>query len=152
MKTWTRAGMALALAGALGGCAGPNANEQTGLIVGAIVGGVVGSHVGRGSGQDIATFVGAVTGAIVGGSIGRSMDDSDQMRTTLVLQNVRTGVPARWTNPRTQIVYTMVPTKTYETPTGLCREYTMDAMIGGRPEKVWGNACLQPDGSWKVVN
>ena len=124
MKTWKTWGVALALTGMLGGCAGPNANEQTGLIV----------------------------GAIVGGSIGRSMDDSDQMRTTLVLQNVRTGVPARWTNPRTRIVYTMVPTKTYDTPSGLCREYTLDATIGGRPEKVWGTACLQPDGSWRVVN
>lgn len=152
MKTWKRTGMGLALVAALAGCAGPNANEQTGLIVGAIVGGVVGSHIGRGSGQDVATFVGAVTGAVIGGNIGRSMDESDRIRTTLVLQNVRTGVPARWTNPRTSISYTVVPTRSYDTPTGLCREYTVDALIGGQPQKVWGTACLQPDGSWRVVN
>ena len=28
----------------------------------------------------------------------------------------------------------------------------IDAVIGGRKEKVYGTACRQPDGSWQVVN
>jgi surface antigen len=44
----------------------------------------------------------------------------------------------------------MVPTNTYDSATGPCREYTIDAVIGGKREKVYGTACRQPDGSWSV--
>lgn len=149
MKMLKRRATALALLGVLAGCA---TQEQGGMLVGAIVGGVVGSHIGRGSGEVAATFIGASVGAAVGGNVGRSMDDDDRTRVSLVLSNVHTSVPVRWSNPRTRIVYTMVPTRSYDAPTGYCREYTMDAVIGGRIEKVFGTACLQPDGSWRIVN
>ena len=32
-----------------------------------------------------------------------------------------------------------------------CREYQTTIMIGGKPEKAYGRACRQPDGTWKVV-
>jgi surface antigen len=140
---------ALAMLGGLGGCA---TQEQSGMLVGAVVGGVVGSHIGSGSGEVAATFLGTVIGANIGGSIGRQMDDSDRLRVSLVLQNVHTSVPARWANPRTRIVYTMVPTRTYTAPTGPCRDYSVDALVDGRVERVTGTACLQPDGSWRVLN
>jgi len=46
----------------------------------------------------------------------------------------------------------VTPTKTYETAAGPCREYTIDAIIGGSTEKIYGTACRQADGSWKVQN
>lgn len=33
-----------------------------------------------------------------------------------------------------------------------CREYTRTIYVGGRPQQGYGTACLQPDGSWQVVN
>lgn len=33
-----------------------------------------------------------------------------------------------------------------------CREFTKDVLIGGQMQKSYGTACLQPDGSWQVVN
>ncbi len=33
-----------------------------------------------------------------------------------------------------------------------CREFQQTATIGGRTEQAYGTACLQPDGSWEVVN
>jgi len=33
-----------------------------------------------------------------------------------------------------------------------CREYQGVAMIGGRQERIYGAACLQPDGSWSVAD
>lgn len=33
-----------------------------------------------------------------------------------------------------------------------CREYQSTAMVGGRPQPVYGTACLEPDGSWRIVN
>jgi hypothetical protein len=33
-----------------------------------------------------------------------------------------------------------------------CREYTRTVSIGNRQEVAYGNACYQPDGSWKIVD
>jgi surface antigen len=46
----------------------------------------------------------------------------------------------------------MVPTRTYESAEGPCREYSLDAEIGGKTEQVYGTACRQPDGSWRIVD
>ena len=35
---------------------------------------------------------------------------------------------------------------------GYCREFTRNVTINGRPERGYGTACQQPDGSWQVVN
>ena len=86
------------------------------------------------------------------GNVGRSMDDNDRLKATLALENVRTSVPSSWVNPDTRNTYTVVPTRTYDSPSGPCREYTVDAVIGGRIEKVVGTACRQADGSWRNVN
>jgi hypothetical protein len=32
-----------------------------------------------------------------------------------------------------------------------CREYTRTVYIGNRTQEAYGNACLQPDGSWMIV-
>lgn len=32
-----------------------------------------------------------------------------------------------------------------------CREFQRDIIIDGKPERAYGTACLQPDGSWKIV-
>lgn len=145
-------GMAAALVLGLAGCAGQGPQEQGGMIIGSIVGGVVGAQVGGGSGRTAATILGTLIGAAVGGNIGRSMDESDRLKTAYALENVRTSVPSRWVNPDTKTQYTVTPTRTYETGSGPCREYTVKAVIGGRPETVYGTACRQADGSWKTVN
>ncbi len=37
--------------------------------------------------------------------------------------------------------------------TGLtCREYQQSITVGGKTEEAYGTACLQADGSWKIVN
>ena len=33
-----------------------------------------------------------------------------------------------------------------------CREYTTEAVVGGRTKQVYGTACRQPDGSWQLVS
>lgn len=37
-------------------------------------------------------------------------------------------------------------------PQRYCREYYGPARIGGRIVQTYGNACLQPDGSWQIVD
>jgi len=41
------------------------------------------------------------------------------------------------------------PGAPYRTDT--CREYQSTTQINGRPQQVYGTACRQPDGSWRVV-
>jgi surface antigen len=125
-------------------------HEQEGMVIGGILGGVLGSQVGRGSGRTAATIVGTMAGAMIGGSVGRSMDDTDRLKTARSLETVRTGVPSTWRNPDSGNEYSVVPTRTFESSSGPCREYTVDAVVGGKREKIYGTACRQADGSWRV--
>ncbi|MEE4303929.1 MAG: glycine zipper 2TM domain-containing protein [Wenzhouxiangella sp.] len=135
----------------LPGCAtGPK--EEAGMVIGGIIGGVLGSQVGSGRGRTTATVIGALAGSAIGGSIGREMDELDRMKMSATLETTRTGVYTTWTNPDTGYDYRMVPTRTYESAEGPCREYTLDAEIGGKTEQVYGTACRQPDGSWRIVD
>ena len=132
------------------GCASEPTKQDAGMVIGGILGGVLGSQVGHGDGTTAAIIVGTMIGGAIGGSVGKSMDDVDRLKTNHALDTVRTGVPSQWKNPDSGNTYAVVPTKTYETNSGPCRVYTIDAMIGGKPEKVYGTACRQPDGSWKT--
>jgi hypothetical protein len=41
----------------------------------------------------------------------------------------------------------------YRTADGrYCREYQATVMVNGAPQQSFGTACLQPDGSWHIVN
>jgi surface antigen len=144
--------LAFVAAALLAACSTVPSKQDQGMLIGAIAGGILGHQVGDGSGQVLATMFGTVAGAMIGGNVGRSMDATDQMKTAMALENVQTGVSSNWINPDTGYEYVMTPTNTYSGAAGPCREYTMDAIIGGRTEQVYGTACRQPDGSWQVVN
>ena len=48
--------------------------------------------------------------------------------------------------------YTVVPNKNVTVNHNkYCREYRTTADIAGKQQQVYGTACRQPDGSWKVV-
>lgn len=50
-----------------------------------------------------------------------------------------------YVEPRHEIFITpTIPAKPY------CREFQKQIIIDGRPEQAYGEACLQPDGSWKI--
>lgn len=138
---------------AAAGCAshqGPK--EQVGTVAGGVIGGLAGHQVGSGSGKTAATIVGALAGAAIGSSVGRNMDERDRVQMARTFETSRTGATNRWENPDTGRKYAVTPTRTYESSSGPCREYTMDAWVGGNREEVHGTACRQPDGSWKIVD
>jgi surface antigen len=144
--------IAVCVALTLFGCSTAPSKQDQGMIIGAIAGGILGHQVGGGSGQVLATMAGTVAGAMIGGAIGKQMDETDRLNTAAALENVRTGVPSTWVNPDTGYEYVVTPTSTYDSATGPCREYTMDATIGGKTEQIYGTACRQADGSWKVMD
>jgi len=133
------------------GCAtNDRPNEQAGMVIGGILGGIIGQEVGQGRGKTAATIVGTLIGASIGGSVGQSMDNTDRLKVSHSLETVRTGVPSTWRNPDTGSQYTVTSTRTYKKNAAPCREFTMDAVIGGANEHVYGTACRQADGSWKI--
>ena len=144
------AGLAMAFV-LLAGCETPPTREQSAMVVGGLLGGALGSQIGEGSGRTAATIVGSLIGAAIGGSVGRSMAETDRLKTAHALETGRTGVPSRWTNPDTGNRYLLTPTRTFEVPAGPCREFSLEAQVGGRDEQVYGTACRQRDGSWRVA-
>ena len=131
------------------GCENPPTKQQTGAVTGAVIGGVVGSTIGGGTGRTVAIVAGTVAGAVIGGKIGQKMDEADKLKAAQALETTPTGQHAQWKNPDTGAQYTMTPTRTYEASSGPCRDFTVDATVDGKAEKVNGTACRQADGSWK---
>lgn len=132
----------------LGGCA---TKEEAGALTGMAVGAAVGSTLGGGRGRALAIWLGAVVGAQIGQTVGRYMDEQDRVRTSMILENNRTNQATTWHNPDSGYDYTVTPTRTYEVAQGPCREFTMDAIVGGKTQQVYGTACRQADGSWKII-
>ncbi|WJG11322.1 glycine zipper 2TM domain-containing protein [Aliiglaciecola sp. LCG003] len=127
-------------------------NESSGMIIGGILGGVLGHQIGGGHGQTAATVFGAMIGTAIGGNVGRTMDEADRLKLSHSLETVRTGVSTSWRNPDSGNYYKVVPTKTYGGDAKPCREYQIEATIGGKKEDIYGTACRQEDGSWKAKN
>ena len=126
--------------------------QDVGTLVGAGSGAFIGSQIGGGTGQLAAVAIGALLGGYIGGSIGQDMDELDHYKTQQVLESSPTGSAVAWNNPDTDIDYSVTPTRTYESATGPCRDYTTEAVIEGRAEIVHGTACRGSDGSLHATN
>lgn len=123
--------------------------EALGTVLGGILGGIAGSQIGKGSGNTAATIAGTVIGILVGRSIGRHMDATDQNCIGQALEHAPDLESVRWHNPDNSTSYMVTPVKTWRHQDGrYCREYQTRAMVGGRSQEVYGQACRQPDGSW----
>ena len=152
---------ALAAAVALSGCAagsgsGGIAKRDAGAVLGAIIGVAAGSKIGKGDGRTAAMILGALGGAALGQRIGAWLDEVDRARVAYVLDRAPTGTRVSWRS-RTGARIAVEPGPQFqarpepEAARTECREYTVLVEIGGRPERVHGTACRQPDGSWRAV-
>lgn len=127
--------------------------QLLGSVLGGVAGGVIGSQVGKGDGRTVAIIGGTLIGVLIGGALGRAMDEVDQNCVGQVLEHAEDGRTVRWQNPNTGTTYDVEPRRTYTNPEGAyCREYTTTAVIGGRAERVYGTACRNEDGSWKIAS
>ena len=129
----------------------PINNEGVGSLTGGVVGGLIGSQFGGGSGKVAAAAGGALLGAYLGGNIGRTMDRLDRLEMQRALETAPTGRVITWRNPDSGNSYTVRTTRTYYTNQQPCREYTTRAIIGGKTQEIYGRACRQADGSWRVA-
>jgi surface antigen len=141
----------LSLSVLLASCTQMN-NEGAGTVTGGVLGGLIGSQFGGGSGKVAAAAGGALLGSYLGGNIGRTMDRLDRLEMERALETAPTGREIIWQNPDTGNRYTVKPTRTYYANKQPCREYITKAVIGGRTQQIYGKACRQADGAWRVVS
>lgn len=139
----------LAFVVATTGCAQQITKRDAGLGIGAVTGALLGNTVGKGHGREVATVAGAIAGAYLGSAIGQYMDSVDRLRMNQALETAPDRTSHTWSNRQTGIRYAVTPTRTFDREAP-CREYTTQAVIGGRTETIYGTACRQPDGSWQV--
>ncbi len=133
-----------------GGYSTPSKQTQ-GAVAGGVIGGLLGSTVGDGRGTVWAAAAGTLIGALAGAHVGRQLDELDRYHAGRTLETAPTGATKEWVNPDSGTAYSVTPTRTYDSGHGTpCREFTMDADIGGQTEQVYGTACRQADGSWKM--
>lgn len=126
--------------------------QDVGTVSGGVIGGLVGSQFGGGSGQLVAIGLGAVAGALIGGAIGKNMDETDRLKMNQALETQPVGQPAYWKNDKTGTSYTVVPTKNVTVKSNkYCREYRTTADVAGKQQQIYGTACRQPDGTWKIA-
>jgi surface antigen len=134
----------------LAGCSNLS-KQDMGVMSGGAIGGLVGSQFGQGGGKLLAVGAGVLAGALIGGAIGKNMDETDQLKVNQALEKNAIGQPAYWQNQSTGNNYTVVPTKNVTVDGNpYCREYRTTANIAGKAQQMYGTACRQPDGSWKM--
>jgi len=127
--------------------------QDAGTATGAILGGAAGSTVGHGTGKTAATIGGSVVGGILGGAIGKSMDDVDQLKLNQSLESNRTNQTTSWSNPDNHNSYSVTPTRTFTGASGEpCRDFTTKAVINGKGQTIYGTACRNSQGKWRVVS
>ncbi len=135
-------------------CSPTSTNGILGGLGGAVVGGLLGSTIGGGSGKTIATIGGALAGGLIGNNLMSQLNCQDQgYLGHSTERSLDTGQPVSWKNPDSGTYGTVTPTRTYNSDQGqYCREYQQTVYIDGKPQKGYGTACRQPDGSWKIVS
>ncbi|MDE2029510.1 MAG: glycine zipper 2TM domain-containing protein [Alphaproteobacteria bacterium] len=127
-----------------------------GTGIGAAIGGLFGSQIGSGSGQAVATGIGVAAGAMIGNTVGQSVDQANRAPAypAPTSYGYDDALQPVFENPYTpNYVAPPEPPPIYTDPSSgaYCREFSQEASIGGREREVYGTACLQPDGTWRVV-
>jgi len=128
-----------------------NPKAAIGGLGGAAVGGLIAAAAGGGGAAIAASVIG---GALLGGLAGSLLDDRDKRMAAesaqRALESAPSGQAVAWKNPDSGHSGTVTPTRTYQSGNMYCREYQQTVMIDGKPERSYGTACRQPDGSWKI--
>jgi len=138
---------------AVTGCA--TIEEYPKASIGALGGAAFGGLIAAAAGGGGAAIAGAlIGGALLGGFAGNALDQRDKRLAAeaqpRALETAPSGKPVAWTNPDSGHTGTVTPVRTYQSGGTYCREFRSNVTIDGKPDKAYGTACRQPDGSWKV--
>ena len=132
-------------------------DEIFGTGFGAVIGGLVGNQFGHGSGRIATTATGVFLGGLIGNEVGHSMDrvgsyhDSYYQGGYAFLPSpvyFQTAYAPNYVAPESPPPPSIYVDDSYGS---YCREYSQQTHIGNEIHESYGTACLQPDGSWRVV-
>jgi surface antigen len=160
MKSLMALPLAAALALSLTACQsnttdGWGTKQTVGTLGGAAAGGLLGSRIGGGTGNIIATAAGTLLGAYIGSEIGSSLDKADKAQYAHAERQAYAapvGQAINWNNPQSGNYGTITPVRDGRDQSGnYCREFQQSIVVGGKTQQAYGQACQQPDGSWKIV-
>ncbi len=127
-----------------------------GTTFGAITGGVLGSQIGQGSGQLLSTTLGVAIGGTIGNNIGQEID-RESARSFYAnpgyYGSTDYSVPIVYAPYTPNYVAPPAPPPTYidQNAGTYCRPFSQEIRIDGEPVESYGTACLQPDGTWRIV-
>jgi surface antigen len=140
--------------GGYGGGYLPPVNKQTvGGVLGGVGGAVAGAQFGKGNGRVASAALGTLLGAFIGSEVGKSLDRADMgYANEAANRSFATGQGMRWNNPESGNAGTIEPIRSYQSSSGVCREFEQTVTIAGRSERAYGTACKQADGTWKIQN
>jgi len=142
-------------------CAAPAFADGDGAVIGtlggAAVGGLIGNQFGHGAGRDAATAAGVIFGGLIGNNIGSSIDNENRYYSSTPAYAYSYPEPVYYQT--TYVPNYVAPSDPepsavayYDNSVGsYCREFTQEVRIDGQMQESYGTACLQPDGSWRVV-
>jgi surface antigen len=153
------------LAAALGLGATGTARAQDNTLTGALLGGAAGAGVGYAFGKGKGAAIGGVTGLALGALAGNSIDRSRERTYAAPPPTYYAPPPppaGYYYAPAPAPAYSYYPAQPAYAPppapaptasysTANCREYSGTIIIDGREQPSYGTACLQPDGTWRIV-
>ncbi len=149
MKIWTAVltilGLVIGLT--LGGC---NTKAKSGAGLGALGGGLVGSLVGPSKNREQNALIGAAIGGLLGYTIGNEMDKTDRQQVNRAYETLPDRQTTSWVNPNSGNSYAVTPQATQMVDGRPCRKAVIEAVVGGKREKVTKTACRRADGTWEI--
>jgi surface antigen len=92
---------------------------------------------------------GGVKDALAYGKLNSVMDSTDKQKS---VEAIKANQTQTWTNPGSGNKYTFTPTRTFTGDMGTCRDYRIDATVGGNSESVKGTACTGPRSFWQPTD
>jgi surface antigen len=101
--------------------------------------------------------MGVAVGGLVGNSIGHTMDEENSRSvgsgTATSTSIYSDPSPIAYNSYAPNYVAPPTPPPIYvnQQSGAYCREYSQEIRIDGQIQESYGTACLQPDGSWRVV-
>lgn len=149
LKKFAPALMAAAL---LAGC---QTSQKDSDAAGGVYGGVINSQYGSGNAKLAQLGVGPLLGAFIGKDVAGGLSKDDQGYAETAAKRAYAaplGERISWVNPQSGNSGTITSIREgYNTQGTYCREYQQTVTVGRNTELVYGTACKQADGAWKIV-
>ena len=151
--------------GLVAASAAPSRAGDLDPLFGGLIGGGMGAGIGYAAGKSKGAAIGGILGLGLGALIAASADNDHRRYHHAAYAPpppVYAPPPAYAPPP----VYPSPYDQGYQAPsyqppyqaapqqysTAYCRQYSGSLIIDGRQQPSYGTACLQPDGTWRVVN